>query len=674
MMEQPMTSSAGGNYNREGADSGGGSVAADDSRERHRQVNPFSLSGSATTDGSGERYRQAKVNPPSLHDSDGSGERYGQVNPNSHLESGENYCRGTAYDIGEEINGFSETGNNIQLHGIYLRENVASVDEENININPKVGSNAATVQQTKSNTPSRKKVKNRHCKAAIMVCVVWSITVTLISIALGMDWFNEGLYTSDDDANLCTLCGDNGLDFIFDKTSMLPTRQPSPSKATLPFNTIDPPPANLAELCAPSIRLHPGLHLNGPFTGDLVENCIKACLPAACCLVNNEKAQEGLLSILGSQEVGDNHASAYLSTVKDCHPSQSNGDDISVCEAYNEWCATLYSLDSVLEKSLPAHFFDTCYRNQEDEEDIIIATSRTYNPVNGDCGELCRPLACCYDDRHESKNHVIRKRDRQHKYYEDGKTIILEAESGRRVEEEECQHFKAQGPLNTQICDAYAPFCSPYENSLASTLVNRPYEPSGAPNKLQSLKPNIQSSKRPSTSPSSTAPSTSPDPTFQPSEANNISASLSLIFDLHPTSNPSSIPTSHPSLEQTISFPPSNENYSSSFTPSSSSSLTPTNSPSFQPSTTNFPSGTPSVTNQPTANLFVTPTPSTSSSMNKQLPTQQPSSSETPTGDSRNATLHLSVSPSAEPSVSPSSEDENTPSMEPTQVSNSNLP
>jgi len=596
-----------------------GSITADDTDEQSRQMNPFSAPtrGLSTVEDASEK---------------------------SVVEHGDTHGGGAAYDT--------------------LHKNDALGDEESNSTDSDCDGVDETDQQSRTKSP-RKKVKNRHCKAAIMACVVWSITVTLISLALGMDLFSEELYSLDDE-DLCSLCGDNGLDSLFGNTTTLPTQQPSSSDARSRLKTIDPPPANLAEVCAPSIRLHHVSHLDGLLTGDLTEKCFKACQPSMCCLVNNEKVQEDLLSMLGLGGLDDNQALEYLSTMKDCY----EGDAVPVCEAYNEWCATLYSLDFVLEKSLPSHFFETCHRNQEDEEDVIITSSRVYSKSvksDDDCEKVCRPLECCYGNQYES-SHIMRKRDRQHKPHEDGETYF-QIESRRRVEEGKCQHFNAYEPLNTQLCDAYSPFCSPYDNKLDFTL-SFP-KPTGAPTQTPptSLNPTIHPS-------SSTAPSTSLDPSVVPSSSASPSnfldsilrppgtedstTHISLIFTV-PTRKPTTIPTPNSSFEQTISIPPSNENDSPSFTsdPTVSSVLNP---PSFQPSTIDFSSLT-SDTNQSTDNLLATSTPSTLSSAENNFPTQQPSSSEVSTG-ARNATLNQSLSLSEQPSVS-SSSNANAPSMEP---------
>ena len=126
---------------------------------------------------------------------------------------------------------------------------------------------------------SRKEVKRKYCKAAIMIAVVWSIMVVLVSITLGVDWWgvNERLDRKDD-VDLCTLCG-NGLEFVLNKTSFTdwPTRQPSPSNVH-GMGTSRPPPENFAEICAPSKLLDHGPHYKGPSSGELMASCIETCL------------------------------------------------------------------------------------------------------------------------------------------------------------------------------------------------------------------------------------------------------------------------------------------------------------------------------------------------------------------------------------------------------------
>lgn len=544
--------------------------------------------------------------------------------------------------------------------------NIDLGDEEVCTIGDKLDSNCGGNdddetggEETRS---SRKEVKNKHCKATIMVCIVWSTTVTLISIALGMDWFNIGI--SPDEEDLCTLCGENGLDFPVDEMSVPPTHQPSSSGATVRLNTIDPPPANLSKVCAPSIRLRHGSHHNGTLAGSLVEDCMKACQPAICCLANNSEAQEGLLSMIGLDGVDVNQALAYTSTVKDCY----RGDDIPICEAYSEWCATLYSLDLVLEESLPAHFFGTCHRSQENEEDMVTATTRASNLAP--CAELCRPLGCCYENRHEF-THVMRKRVRQHKHNgDDGKTNF-QTEPWKRVEEEECQHFNQQDPLNTQVCDAYSPFCSHLKHKLTLTLAfptatkpsdaatqipSTSFHPSSQPpwSKIPSI------SLDPSPQPSwSKIPSISLDASLLPSQADDIPipGSISLTFTVPSTFKPSPMPTLHPHVRPPIDLIPSKEDNSLSSTPDSSSSSSSTVSPSLQPLTTNSPSVA-TATDQTAATLLVTLTPWSISSVN--VPSQHPSSSVILSADTA---PDIPVVPSEQPPLPPSSNAVN-PSLE----------
>ena len=520
----------------------------------------------------------------------------------------------------------------------------------------------------RSSTP-RQKVKNRYCKAAVMICVVWSTTVILISIVLGMDWFNQGPDGYDTD-NLCTLCGDNGLDFKYDDS--YPTRQPASSSSQVAY-PIDYPPANLAEVCSPTIRLNHG----SKESKDLVEGCIKACLPALCCLVNKEEGREGLSAMLGLDWLNDNQVSAYLTTVGDCYI----GDGVEVCDVYDEWCSTLYSLEYVLKESMPSHFFNTCYRNQQSNEaDIIVASYRSINPktAQGECDEICHPLTCCYHDGDANvpNAQIMRKRSRHH-------TAEGESWLRRRTEEEQCQYFNSQDAVNIQICNAYAPFCDQnYDNTRDSVALSS--EPSGVPTQMQSLQPSIEISRQPTGFPmrvesSIPSPRTS-SPSFQPTVSINMSnlPSMSpssaktqtiisptyLPSSLTPSSIPSSTPTSYSSSLQSMSLAPSNAKNTSTPTINPSSSFIPTRIPSFQPSATH--------TIQPSNyTLSATPTqqPSSESSlepsiMQSMTPSIAQESAPPSVELTEKPSVKLSMSPSAQPSVEPTNEESMSPSVE----------
>ena len=521
----------------------------------------------------------------------------------------------------------------------------------------------------------RKRVKHKYCKAAIMILIIWGITIVAISFILGMDsWWgaSEQIYGTDGD-DLCTLCGENGLNFD-EITLMEPTKQPThwvnqlPSMYQLstklpskPIDTIKLPPENLAEVCAPSIHLHDGM----------VEGCIRSCMPALCCLKNNEDAQDGLLTMLATLGVSGTQADMYLSTVKDCY----HGEDVPICNDYNEWCATLYSLDSVLNESLPAHF-ETCSQKQDSKGDVIIAFEKRYinNPTMSDdgCGEICNPLACCYDNGYDPP----RKRKRQHSN-EIIESNNFEIERRRRMEENDCQHFSAKDPLNAEICNAYAPYCSP-SGYMESESLYPSHVPSRAPSQIQSLTPSIQISNHPSNLPTSSIP-TSVDETLAPS----------LIPSSKPSSDPSSMPSYFPSLQPTISTSSNEKN----------STVVTTSIPSFQPSpATTFPSTSvlpttgnsgsaltmdtafsisPSISNSPTADRTTNdsytnePTADIKSSSSTNRPSER--SSEMPTvGNStmNNATKAPIISSTRPPSNSPSE----SMSAEPTQdVTNQTL-
>jgi len=404
----------------------------------------------------------------------------------------------------------------------------------------------------------RKRVKHRHCKAFIMVFCIWGTTIILISIVLGMDKLWWGTSVNDQfsiDESGCTLCGENGLKFGADDvmTEPTPSKQPShwinqlPSlyqlTTALPYeestSTIKQPPDNLFEICSPSIHLHPSM----------LEDCIRTCTPALCCLKDNEDAQEGLISMLESIGISGSQATIYLSTISDCY----KGDDIPVCDVYNQWCATLYDLDYVLEESLPT-YFDLCSEEQtqqqeEDEEEVVTATiiayERSFDRIttyNNECEQsMCQQVACCYDNMHDLNN---RKRQRQHKPNEDNEVSLR-----RRLSEVECQHFNTQRlPLKAEICNVYAPFCN-QSYMLESKSVYPSLEPSGVPTHIQSLTPSIQISKLPSTQPSSSTLPTSDNPTDQP-ESPSIPPSVWLSDKLNTTQpSVSKTPSSAPSLQ-----------------------------------------------------------------------------------------------------------------------------
>jgi len=375
--------------------------------------------------------------------------------------------------------------------------------------------------------------------------------------------------------------------------------------------------------------------------------------------VNNKEAQAGLLSMLGLQGIGNEQAAVYLSTIQDCY----KGNNRAVCDAYNEWCSTLYDLDHVLEESLPAHLFDTCYREREDGGETIIAYSRSANHALEDkeCEEVCNPLSCCYQYENNSDT-VVRKKIRQHNNYLDSGDIVLQ----RRGLESECRQFNPQSPFNSRICNAYSPFCNSLDSLGVDTGTATPsFEPSSVPSKVQSVLPSmrIQQSDQPSSLPSKSVNSSHVEQTSEPSYLNSATPA-SLAPTIQPTDTPSKsdTPTSQPSQLDTASlspnlvvsllpsftaFPSIDEDARRSILPSSSPS-----SPSYETRTTNQPSNTGyrNNTNQPSAKLSNYSSPS--------YYVESPISSEVPTIAMLNATetqntttlYHESSNPSSQPS------------------------
>lgn len=129
----------------------------------------------------------------------------------------------------------------------------------------------------------RKKIRNRHVKAAGMIAFIWTVMVAFLIVALSADWWAKaGKNISD----LCTLCGNHsGIEEV--QFTDWPTRKPSSSSGTSSSlftllerqKTLMPPPENLAQVCSPSIFLDHGPAYTGPSTNDLLAICANACFP-----------------------------------------------------------------------------------------------------------------------------------------------------------------------------------------------------------------------------------------------------------------------------------------------------------------------------------------------------------------------------------------------------------
>jgi hypothetical protein len=390
-------------------------------------------------------------------------------------------------DIGEAVAVFNE------------RSKAYETKQEDVD-NPKNESNSSTREQIivrRSSIPRKKVVKNRYCKACVMVTVVWSAMVILVAVALGMDWWgiNERLDQTKSES-LCTLCAENGgIGFNFSAYTLRPTREPSTSMSPA---SVRPPPENLAEVCAPSIFLD-----HGQMNDHLVASCVTACLPAACCVIDNAEARQSLITMLELQGFGA-QAAAFLSTTKNCNV----GKNVNVCNSYNAFCSTLYDLEYAL-KQLPKNMQYVCSNDlAEDTTSISTAYSRQYNmPTKSTekCKDACLPLACCYQTIVEpTLIPVSRKRKRQ-------PTHALRRNT---QETSSCSGFSASnGSVNANICQAYAPFCGSFDSSNKPSSSPTTFTmPTSTPSSVSSSVPSLEPSLVPSLSsvPSSVPPSRLP--------------------------------------------------------------------------------------------------------------------------------------------------------------------
>jgi hypothetical protein len=140
------------------------------------------------------------------------------------------------------------------------------------------------VPRTHSIIHTKKKIKNRHVKAAVMIAVVWLFMIVFLVAALSVDWWKRAWY---DVADLCTLCSnDTNVNIEEIDLTEWPTRKPSSSASTSSLFSIlgkekalRPPPENIAEVCSPSIYVDHGPNFIGLSRKDLISVCANSCFP-----------------------------------------------------------------------------------------------------------------------------------------------------------------------------------------------------------------------------------------------------------------------------------------------------------------------------------------------------------------------------------------------------------
>lgn len=432
----------------------------------------------------------------------------------------------------------------------------------------------------------RKKVKNRYCKAFVMVTVVWTTMIILVSVALGKDWFGVHF----DPESLCTLCDENGgIGSNYSAISRRPTREPS-SLAQSTFvevAKIRPPPENLAELCAPSILLEHGSKKIPSV--QKIGDCAAACLPATCCVSEDDQARQALTTLLASQGMGV-QAATLFSNMHGCN----SGDNIAICDSYNDFCSTLYDLDHALD-SMQKHFRRACIG---DITPIPTAFARAYDAskrTDDECKSICASLACCYETV-DPKVATGRKRNREHSVnYVNTARRTMEF---RQFGESGCDGFSTlDGSLNAQICNTYS---TAYSIFCKSEDIPRSVVPTGTPSQQSSNEPSYQVTLSPTTIPSTLPTMRSSPVSTQPS------------YDASST-QPSSFPTSVPSssLPQPSQLPTISSYHSSHFSSTNDTSI-----PSSFPTTAirgDFtPSQPPTITSQPSSSPFINSTPACS--------------------------------------------------------------
>ena len=439
----------------------------------------------------------------------------------------------------------------------------------------------------------RKKVNHRYFKACVMVTFVWGAMIILVSVALGMDWW--GVNNKLEQANselLCTLCDGNRS--YTSAYTLRPTRKPSSltSPAFVGVATIKPPQENIAEVCAPSTFLHGPK--KKPSLETLAASCVTACLPAACCIVNNDQARQALITMLESQGMGV-QAATLFATIQDCN----RGDNVAVCDSYNDFCSTLYDMEHALD-TLPVYLQQACNKEAEDNS-MSTAFSRQRVPkiMSETCKDACLPLACCYVEPIFATESLKRKRQHSVDY-----TLISRPNmETRQISGSGCDGFSAPtGSLNADLCNAYSPFCS--SQGLDETVDLVP-NPTSIPSYQSSNQPSYQptqeiispttfvGSSEPSIIPSSKtgdSPSSHPTLTSYPSYVPSLAQSPENMTNAEPFMTNTTQPSLFTSLLSTTGNPsnassqPSQFPTMSSYPTTNSSSIINTSNPSSIPS------------------------------------------------------------------------------------------
>ena len=420
--------------------------------------------------------------------------------------------------------------------------------------------------EVKRSSKRRKKVKHRYCKAFVMVTAVWAMMIILVSITLGIDWIGVKIEKTESES-LCTLCGENsGIDFNFSAVPLRPTRQPSTQLSPIPLvnvTTIKSPPDNIAELCAPSIFLDHGREE----MEQLASSCASACLPAACCVSENDRARQSIIALLKSQGMGV-QADTLFSTIESCN----TGSNVALCDTYNNFCSTLYDIDYALDV-MSKNLHQECSEG-DDDNSIAMAFSRRHNSTRRsmNCEQVCLPLSCCYRGSVESTSAAEIKRRRQHNdNVVNFERITMEA---NETKHDRCDSFIApEGSLNARICKGYSSFCDSRGSVPTSAPTHRYFNHSYFPPSLSPLV--LDGSYEPSQSKS---PSLLEHPSIHPTGILNDTIYPSYYNSSINTTQPSTqttvIPSrfiSKPSSTPTISLKPS-----SFFTATSTPSLEPT--------------------------------------------------------------------------------------------------
>jgi hypothetical protein len=221
------------------------------------------------------------------------------------------------------------------------------------------------------------RVKN-HGKMVLICVALLVILVAVIGVLTVMIpmWLQSG--ERGESAELGGLAYGEGDGVMMDSSGgSIATSEEEEASATSKL-VISPPPYNIDLLCEQESLLKDGGY----------DECVSACLPSRCCLVEDSKAYE-----VWALHIGANDIEEIGKSIPSCLK-----DNKDLCIRYKQACGALGS-DSLLPIKPPSSSEVSAMNDVEKlalAEKIIRACSPRFTDGLAECQALCETKACCF--------------------------------------------------------------------------------------------------------------------------------------------------------------------------------------------------------------------------------------------------------------------------------------